>query len=782
MKPQLTDEKSIPAVLKAMTIEEKAGLFGAQTACHLRGYPEYGIPSLYQIDGATGINGSQIVLDYSFTYMNDPELLRMFGYGADIVGQSLKENRQKYKDSKKALEVLDHIGKTKTNDKDFITFPTGTALGASFDPSIAFMTGEHLGEEMRDSHLQACLGPNVDIQRDPLGGRNYEMYGEDPYLVGAVSSQFIKGLQSKGIWACAKHFIANNQEKLRNDENSWIPERALRELYSQGFKAAVEEGQVGMVMSAYDSVNGTFCSYEKKFLTDWLRGEWGFQGIVVSDWGAAFHDYEQALNAGLDVVLPGPLDTSPIVKAYQEGKISLETIDKRAEEILRFVVRTEKLQKEHPYKYDKEAILADLTEAAAAGSVLLKNDGALLPISSSASIAVVGSGSKELIECGSGSTQVVSQLHTDPFHELVKLAGAGKVSDQADKGQVLVYVAKAKGGEGSDRPEMDLDNPDRDEIVKVLLDAKGRGQKTVVILNIAGPIDMRRWISLADAVICIFFPGTQGGKAVAEMLYGLKQPSGRLPMTFPNRYEDTPCYPNYPSEGKQVYYGEGIFVGYRYYDKKKIDVMYPFGYGLSYSSFTQKALKTEFAADLRKDKEVFVPVEVTNCGDKDAYQVIQAYACKKDSKLLAPSQVLVGFKKTLVKAGEKKTVQVPICLAGLASYSIGQEKFVTQLGAYQLNLATSSRDVFQAVILTIDGDNSFAVGPDTLLVDFLKDKEALAKFETVMPGVVSRLEPMKAMIGNYTLDQILTRSIIQQEPDATKAKAIIDHIYAVLKS
>lgn len=788
MRTKLTDKQSIAGVIADLTLEEKLNLVGEYKACHTLEIPDMNIPALGLYDGATGINGTQVILDYITApdFVPSPENAARFAYVSPEVESlnqaDLGEAREKYSRDTDFLGLIDHIEKSRPDGKQHISFPSGINIGASFSTETARKAGEAAGRELRYSKVDLCMGPNVDVARDPLGGRNYEMYGEDPRLVSEMSVGFIEGMQSIGVGACAKHFIANNQETRRNTTNNHISERALREIYSRGFMDAVQRAGVKCIMSAYNAVNGEYSSYNHELLTEWLRDEWGFQGVVVSDWGAVTEEKERSLNAGLDLILCGPNDMSGCKKALEDGRLTMEELDLHVERILNVIVELGEKQAEVPVEYNQKELLDTACQTIVDGSILLKNDGNVLPLEPERKIAFYGKRSKELIECGSGSTMVVTGLHSNVYDEYKKAAGDSQVLfETMDGADVLVYTAAAPAGENVDRDIMDIEQEDRERMPRVLKEAKAKGIKTVVLLNIAGPVDMRRWINDADAILTIFIPGCMGGVAAAALLSGKAVPSGKLPVTFPLRYQDAPAYPNFPGEFNDSYYGEGIFVGYRSYEKRDIPVQFPFGFGLSYTTFESEAKQAEIVFDTEETDQIEITVSVKNTGACKGSEVIQVYAAEERPHLLRPVKELVGFTKVCLLPGEEKEISVIISKDSLKCYDPKQHAWVLPIGKYHLYIGNSSADIFAEAAMTVKGKNPYPLSGESTIEEVLQNPSAVALINEFTGGMFDTInqEQLNFMLY-YRLSDILKMGMISAIPDAVKVDEILDGFFEKL--
>lgn len=635
----------------------------------------------------------------------------------------LKQAAETYKNDALMSGLVQQAEKYRPGGRQHISFPSGINIGAAFDPAGAEKIGKAVGQELRNAGVDVCFGPNVDIARDPLGGRNYEMYGEDPELVAQTAAAFVRGMQSAGISACAKHFLANNQETNRNTTCSYLSKRAMMELYTRGFAAAIEEGHIRCIMSAYNAVNGEFTSYSKKLLTDLLRGELHFDGAIVSDWGAAGQDKAGTLAAGMDLIQPGPNDMAACKQAVIEGILPEETLDDRVAHILQLIVEIKENQRRIAAEYDADAILKTACETIENGAVLLKNENDTLPLAEDARTVFWGARSCDTLECGSGSTAVETDLHSNVLEEYRKIRGTTYFEEWADA-DTLVYTAAAPAGENVDRECMAVEEQDRSRMTGVLKQAKEKGLKTVVLLNISGPVELGDWLPYADAVLCIFIPGCMGGVAAARLLTGQAEPGGRLPVTFPLRYEDTPAYPNFPGEGNDAYYGEGVFVGYRSYTKRKLTVQYPFGHGLSYTQFSVELCEKELHWNLKEQDTLYVPVKVKNIGSRAGSQVVQLYCHEEKPHMLRPVRELVGYAKVSLNPAEETIVRVPVSKKALRCYDAMKDKWVQPIGAHTLYLALSAENILESAALTIEGKNPYPLSGESTIGEILENPAA----------------------------------------------------------
>lgn len=801
MRTKLTDYNSIGQVIAELSLDEKLNLVGEYKASHTLAIPDMDIPSLLLMDGVTGVNGTQAVLDYLtspefYDSVEESQKAYMLPDMAELMTLNLgdlQELEEKYKDDAYRLGLVKYLESLRPNGKDYISFPSGVNVGASFDRAAAEKLGEAIGCEMRDSGIDVCFGPNVDIARDPLGGRNYEMYGEDPTLVSDMGAAVIQGIQSKGVAACAKHFMANNQETKRNTKDTHVSKRTLMEIYSRGFEAAVEEGRTKCIMTAYNAINGVFSSYNKELVTDLLRGEWNYDGLVLTDWGAASANKEDSLAAGLDLLTCGPTDMSACRQAVLNGTLPEDVLNDRVAHILKLIVELREEKQQIPFTYEPERLLQTAEEMAVKSSVLLKNEDHVLPLNGRQRVTFYGKRSKDMLEFGSGSTAVQTNLHSNVFDEYAK-QNQNVTYEKMDGADVLIYVAAAPAGENVDRAKMDIEDEDAKRMPVILKEAKEKGLHTVVVLNVAGPVEMRTWIAYADSILCVFIPGCMGGKAAAAILAGTANPEGRLPVTFPVKYKDTPSYPNFPGENNDVYYGEGIFVGYRFYEKKELPVQFPFGYGLSYTEFEQELLQHSFVLDAETEDALEVPVRVKNTGSRKGSQVIQIYAGEKAPRVLRPEKELVGFEKTELEPGEEKVVSVMVKKKSLCYYDAELEQWVQPVGELFLKAGTSAEDIFAEAALTVTGKSAYRLNANSAIRELIQNPKAVELLVSFVSNLIpqggqeaSMLESMDfnsesmAMMMDFKLADLLSMLMISIVPDAVQAQKILQELYDQLE-
>jgi len=633
-------------------------------------------------------------------------------------------------------------------------FPAGISVGATWDTELAQSDGQAIGQEVKALGRDMILGPTVNINRTPLWGRNFEGFGEDPYLTGRLAVAYIKGVQSQGVIATVKHFDANNQEFERHRINAVIGERALHEIYFPAFKAAVEEAGVWSVMSAYNKVNGVYCAENHFLLTDVLQKEWGFKGFVVSDWGSTYSTVG-TVNAGMDLEMPGGepmknwlkrpesqaagngggwLVPEKVVAEISAGKISTATIDDNVGRILRVIFVSGEFDKPDTATgiIDTPEQRAVARTAATESIVLLKNTGDLLPLDPSRihSVVVLGPNAATARTGGGGSSLVVPKYSITPLKGIQDRAGErvqvsyalgvgmekedpGKDSSQAReqfrneavkaaaKADVaIIVVGRSPALESEDFDIKSLDLPvGQDELIAAVAKVN---KNTVVVINAGGPVIMSKWIAQVPAIVDMWYAGQEGGNAIADILFGDANPSGKLPVTFVKQWKDSPAYGHYPGENLQVDYAEGIYVGYRYFDKSKIEPLFPFGYGLSYTKFDYSDLK--ISPNPASLGSVEVSLRVRNSGARAGAEVVELYVHDGHASVDRPVQELKGFRRVELAAGEAKTVNFTLDRRATAFYSTAKKSWVTEPGEFDVLVGSSSRDIRLKGSFTLKGE------------------------------------------------------------------------------
>ncbi len=730
----MKEYNSLPAaqienVLEKMTLEEKAALVNGATFFGMAGIERLGIPALSLLDGGTGMNFEQMFGDFCSKEEVAQSTNGMVG-STNLV-RVIDDYYHPERLTEDELRLREWIKEKLTGitggEYSPGCFPCGMMLGAAFEPEVIHEMGVALGKEARLFGVNILLGsPNVNIHRDPLNGRLFEGFSEDPCLVSALAPELVKGVQESGVAANVKHFAANNQETNRVGVDETISARALREIYLPGFRACVTEGKVRTVMSAYNAINGVPCSENHWLLTDLLREEWGFDGAVVSDWGAVYHPVE-ALAAGNDLAMPGPISGEPLVKAVREGRLPEEVLDKAVLRMLRLIAFcTEPKEKTPPEKFDE--LYAFTTKAAynaaAEGTVMLKNDGGLFPLSDSGvPVLIVGGGAGELVQCGTGSAGITTDRTSDlavtigaalPGCEVTAVADGEKAEEylSAHSDARVIYIASIIGMEGNDRNDLFLTADDRARLERIIELKEKLGFRLALVLNVCGPVDITEYEKELDGIFVCFLPGMEGAHALGDIMAGKADPAGRLPLSFPKRYEDTPTFLNFPGDGKHVNYGEGIYVGYRYYDKKKIRPAYAFGYGMSYTTFEY--------SDLVLDKDIFEgtlrgSLTVKNTGEREGAEVVQIYVSDPVSTLPKPVKELKFFKKVRLAPGQSVTVPFELVEQDFASYDPDYNMWLAEEGDYDIIAASSSapEDIRLTARVYLKNHNQYSYGLHT---------------------------------------------------------------------
>ena len=719
-----------------LTPDEQIYMVNGQSFFGMGELPDKDIPRIQMLDGGTGLNFEQLFGDM-LTKAGHP------GKGTAAFRKVLNNFFQP--DSLDTAEERELYGWLRDRLRSLIPemtapgcYPPGMMLGATWDPETVKEVGQALGHEARAYGVHVLLGtPNINLHRDLRAGRLFEGYSEEPYLISQLAPELVCGVQSQGVAANVKHFAANNQETNRQGINEIIPERALRELYLPGFEACVKAG-CATVMAAYNQINGVPCTENKWLLTDLLRDEWGFEGLVMSDWYAVNHP-AAAVNAGCDVNMPGPVSSEPLRKAFADG--SLDS-DKLAESAERAVTLARKYAQPSTGHIDRELTDCAAYKAAAEGIVMLRNvrcsdQQKCCPLPASAKIALMGTHDGELLVCGGGSACVWTDRNTNLLTELRKRFADVRIGlyDEAD---TLVYVLSVPGQEGNDRKTLCVDSGEQERIRKLSEFAKQNHLCSMLILNTAGPVTNSA-IGYCDAAFWVSLPGMQGAAAIADILCGKVNPSGRLPLTIPYNEDDMPTYLNFPGDGMTVTYGEGIFVGYRYYMTRlyrNLDAEYAnmcFGYGLSYSTFEVRNLRVE-RGDIESGLDLLAEVE--NTGDVAGKTVVQVYVHDPVSTLTKPVCELCAFRKVLVESHQTVTVRMHIDRRAFESWDPDLHTWTLEDGNYILNATVQSPDAINwynlaDLTLRYDGDSPYSWGVNTSIKEIYETpelKDALQRF------------------------------------------------------
>lgn len=667
---------NIPEIIRQMTLEEKAGLCSGADFWHTKAIERLGVPQIMVSDGPHGLRKQ------------------------DLEG--------------------DHLG---VNDSiQAVCFPAGCATAASFDRQLVEKMGQALGEECQAENVAVLLGPAVNIKRSPLCGRNFEYYSEDPYVAGQTAASFIKGVQSKNVGVSIKHFYANNQEHRRMSSSSVMDERTKREIYLAAFEQAIQEAKPWTVMCSYNRINGVYAAQDKTALTEFLRDECQFDGFVMSDWGAV-DDRAADLAAGMDLEMPSSegVRDREIVRAVQEGRLPEAAVDLAVERILTIVDRYWQNQNPHA-NFDRDADHELSREIASQCMVLLKNEDHVLPLSKEKKTAFIGAFAEAPRFQGGGSShihchKVESALEMAKDYPVIYAKGydvsdhtvqqdlyeeAIRAAKSAETAVIFAGLPDALESEGYDRTHMRL--PD---CQNALISAVAKANpNTVVVLHNGSPVEMP-WIDEVKGVLETYLCGQAVGGATVQVLYGDVNPSGHLAETFPRKLEDNPSYLFYPGEGDQTVYAEGVFVGYRYYATKKMPVLFPFGHGLSYTTFQISDLKTDKAA-YADGETVRVTVHVTNTGDRAGKQVVQLYVLPqtKTDAVLRPVLELRGYEKVSLMPGETKTVSFELNRRAFAYYHTALQEWIVLDGDYAIAAGGSSAELETQQVIHIAGRKS----------------------------------------------------------------------------
>ncbi|MGD6830597.1 beta-glucosidase [Sutcliffiella halmapala] len=658
--------RDISYLLQELTLEEKAGLCSGLNFWHTQPVERLGIPSIMVTDGPHG--------------------LRKQREGSDNLG------------------IFDSVPAT--------CFPSAAGLATSWNRELVKQVGVALGEECQAEDVAVLLGPGANIKRSPLCGRNFEYFSEDPYLSSELAANHIEGVQSQGVGTSLKHFAANNQEHRRMSTNVVVDERTLREIYLASFEGAVKKSQPWTVMCSYNQVNGDFAAENKYLLTDILKEEWGHTGFVVSDWGAV-NERADGLAAGLELEMPssnGEGDRK-IIAAVENGTLPLEALDRAVERLLKIIFMAVDHKKENA-TYDQEAHHQLARKVAAESMVLLKNDEQILPLKKEGKIAIIGEFAKNSRYQGGGSSHVNPTKLDSVYEELEKLVGSkaslsysqGYQLDSDDIDQVLIGESKVAAqkadvailfvglperyeSEGYDRTHLNIP-ANHQTLIEAIASVQ---ENVIVVLSNGSPIEMP-WISKVKAVLEGYLGGQAFGGAVADLLFGEVNPSGKLAETFPEQLGHNPSYLNFPGEGDQVEYKEGIFVGYRYYDTKNIQPLFPFGYGLSYTTFDYTDIIVD-KKDFADTETVNVHITVKNTGSRAGKEIVQVYVKDLESTAVRAEKELKGFEKVELQPGEEKTVVVTLDKRSFAYYDVARKDWHVESGEFEILAGKSSEEI-----------------------------------------------------------------------------------------
>ena len=695
-------EPAISELLAGMTLEEKAGLCSGADFWHTKAVGRLGVPAMMVSDGPHGL-----------------------------------------RTQKEGGDVNDSI--------TAVCYPAGCAAAASFDPDLLHREGKAIGAEARAVGVGIVLGPAVNIKRSPLCGRNFEYYSEDPCLAGKLAAAYIQGVQSQGVGTSIKHFAANSQEYRRMTCSSNMTERTLREIYLPAFETAVKEAAPWTVMCSYNRINGTYASENRMLLTDILRKEWGFEGFVMSDWGAVA-DRVRGLCAGLDLEMPGcgGVNDKKIVAAVRDGSLDEAVLDKAVARILNIVLRHADLAGAAVgAELDLPGDHADPAAMAAECAVLLQNRGSL-PLKQGQKVVYIGGFAAAPRYQGGGSSHVNSYKvesaldvarargrvvdYVEGFpadrdqREETEFLRAVEAAENADAAVIFAGLPESFESEGYDRRHMRLPDAQNNLIARVAAVQKN----TVVVLHTGSPVECP-WAEDVSSVLCMYLGGEGVGRATDALLYGEADPCGRLPETWPLRLEDTPCYLDYPGNGRTAYYREGVFVGYRWYDARKMPVRWPFGHGLSYTGFVYKSASLS-ADTLTDDGSVEVSVTVRNSGARFGREVVQLYIAPPENAVPRPPKELRHFAKVALEPEEEKTITFTVTRQDLCYYDEELGDWYAEPGEYKVLLGHSSRNIPTVLSLhyTTAHRRPMTVDENTAVGDLLRDDRTAPILRTML--------------------------------------------------
>lgn len=616
-----------------------------------------------------------------------------------------------------------------------ICFPAACLSAASFDCELINEMGKELGLECQAKEVHLLLGPGINIKRNPLCGRNFEYYSEDPLVAGKLGAAFVEGVQSEGVGTCLKHFFANNQEYRRMNSSSNMDERTAKELYLPAFEYVIRESQPWAVMAAYNKVNGTYCTENKEMLTHTLREELGFDGIVISDWGAV-HDRYKAVEAGCDLTMPGEESDEKMLKALVEGKILESELNQAAENVINLGIKAKENHRTG-VAMDYEAAHSLAEKIAEESMILLKNENQILPLNLKEKILYIGRFAKEPRYQGSGSSRISSSRVDNALDSIQKLFPQvnvdfcmGYENDEINEELILQAVDAAKKvekvvifaglsdemeSEGFDRKNMDLPQSHNELIRRV----SAVQDNIIVVLHNGAPVELP-WIEKVDGLIETYLAGEAVGLALTKILFGKVNPSGKLPESFPVKLTDTPSFLTYGGENGQVDYNERMFVGYRYYSSIQRDVLFPFGYGLSYTKFEYSNLSID-SNQIAESQIINVFVDVTNVGTKDGKEVVQLYVEPPVGEYKRPIRELKGFEKIFLKKGETKTVHFVLAYRDFACYSPEAKKWYARPDKYGIAIGTDAVHMVKTIDIQV-------VGKEILLTNHFDESTMIKEF------------------------------------------------------
>ncbi|PFU38000.1 glycosyl hydrolase [Bacillus cereus] len=659
-------KRDIKKIISQMTLEEKASLCSGLDFWNTKGIERLGIPSIMVTDGPHGL--------------------------------------------RKQAEGADHLGIY--NSIPSTCFPSAVGLASTWNKDLINQVGVALGEECQAENVGVLLGPGANIKRSPLCGRNFEYFSEDPYLSSQMAANHVKGVQSQGIGTSLKHFAANNQEHRRMSVDAIVDERTLREIYLASFEDVIKEAQPWTVMSAYNKINGEYASENNYLLNDILKDEWGFEGFVVSDWGAV-NERVAGLANGLELEMPSSfgIGEKKIVDAVNGGELSVEKLEQAVERLLYIIFKAYDNQIENAV-YSKDAHHQLAREVASESMVMLKNEDSILPLKKEGTVAIIGEFAKQPRYQGGGSSHINPTKLESILEEIEMVSGektnilfaqgydlasddvdenmineAKKIAESADTVVLFVGLPDRYESEGFDRKHLQMPE-NHVQLIEAIAEVQSN---IVVVLSNGAPIEMP-WIGKVKGILEGYLGGQALGGAIADLLFGDANPSGKLAETFPKVLSDNPSYLNFPGEGDKVEYKEGVFVGYRYYDKKNIEPLFPFGFGLSYTNFEYSNLSVN-KKEIKDTETVSVTVNVKNIGSTVGKEIVQLYIKDVESTVIRPEKELKGFEKVELQPGEEKTVNFTLNKRSFAYYNVELKDWHVETGEFEILVGKSSREI-----------------------------------------------------------------------------------------
>ncbi|NWK69351.1 glycoside hydrolase family 3 C-terminal domain-containing protein [Bacillus paramycoides] len=739
-------KRDIKKIISQMTLEEKASLCSGLDFWNTKGIERLNIPSIMVTDGPHGL--------------------------------------------RKQAEGADHLGIY--NSIPSTCFPSAVGLASTWNKELINQVGVALGEECQAENVGVLLGPGANIKRSPLCGRNFEYFSEDPYLSSQIAANHVKGVQSQGIGTSLKHFAANNQEHRRMSVDAIVDERTLREIYLASFEDVIKEAQPWTVMSAYNKINGEYASENNYLLHDILKDEWGFEGFVVSDWGAVNERVESLAN-GLELEMPSSfgIGEKKIVAAVNGGELSVEKLDQAVERLLNIIFKAYDNQLENAV-YSKEAHHQLAREVASESMVMLQNEDSILPLKKEGTVAVIGGFAKQPRYQGGGSSHINPTKLESILEEIETVSGektnilfaqgydlasddidgnmineAKKVAERADTAVLFVGLPDRYESEGFDRKHLQMPE-NHVQLIEAIAEVQSN---IVVVLSNGAPIEMP-WIGKVKGILEGYLGGQALGGAIADILFGDANPSGKLAETFPKVLSDNPSYLNFPGEGDKVEYKEGVFVGYRYYDTKNIEPLFPFGFGLSYTNFEYSNLSID-KKEIKDTDTVSVRVNVKNTGSTVGKEIVQLYIKDVESTMIRPEKELKGFEKVALQPGEEKTVSFTLNKRSFAYYNVELKDWHVETGEFEILVGKSSKEIVLHDSLYVQSTTIIRkpVHRNTLLGDIFADpilapiaKELMEKalkdspFGSMAEGDSDTSEMMEAMLNYMPLRALVNFS------------------------